>query len=169
MKLLIFILLTSLSLISCKSPQKSVSSSKINQETNISNDILLTEDTQLSELKDQIIKRLINEQLNIGIKQIKYDTDKPMNKETGKHPMIEEIELMINMETEVYEMDSIRQKTDQISTIELKDNSNISTTIKAEAKEKKENGLKKWQRILITVGGITILGLIVFTIIKVIR
>ncbi len=167
MRLLMFILLISSFLVSCKSPQKSVSSSKIDQETSARNDVSLTENIRLSELTDQIIQRLVSERLNVGVKQIKYDTDKPVNKETGRHPVVEEIEIGISKETEVYETDSIRQKIEGISTVELTDQSATNTKIKAEIREEKETGLKNWQKVLAIIGGLAVFGFVVFMIIKI--
>lgn len=168
MKYLI-LLLTFLCLVSCKSPQKIISNSKLSKETNANNDISLNDVTRMSELTDQIIKKLIDERLNIDIKQIKYDTDKPIIEKTGKHPVVEEIEFGFNKETKVYETDSISQKTEYTSNIEFHDNSEQDTKIKIETSEEKETGLKKWQKILISIGGLTIGGLVIFLITKIMK
>ena len=166
MKHLIFIL-ACVCLFSCKSQQKTVSSSKLNQEAKINNDILLTDDTRLKELTDQIIKRLFNERLDIDIQKIKYDTEKPVDPITGKHPVSEVSNININRETNVNETDSIHQETDSVSTTKTKDNSQIAVKTKIDTKEEKEPGLNSLQKKLIAVGVFSIIGFIVFIIIKI--
>lgn len=166
MKQLVFIIL-SLLVLSCKSPQKMVSNSKQNQETQINNDISLTDDKHLKELTDQIIKRLFNERLNIDIQNIKYDTEKPVDSITGKHPVSEETNININRETNVNETDSIHQETDSVSVTKTKDNSQIAVKTKTETKEEKQTGLSGLQKKLIAVGVFSIIGLIIFIIIKI--
>lgn len=144
-----------------------VSNSKQNQETQINNDILLTDDKHLKELTDQIIKRLFNERLNIDIQNIKYDTEKPVDSITGKHPVSEETNININRETNVNETDSIHQETDSVSVTKTKDNSQIAVKTKTETKEEKQIGLSGLQKKLIAVGVFSIIGLIIFIIIKI--
>jgi hypothetical protein len=154
-------------LFSCKSPQKSVSSSKLNQETNISNNISSSDENRVQELTYQIIKRLISERLDVGIKNIKYDTEKPADSITGKHPVSEETEINIRRETDVNETDSIHQETDSFRAVSINDNSQVFVETKTESKESKETRLKSWQKVLMTVGGLVIIGFIVFIIIKI--
>lgn len=166
MKQLVFIIV-SLLVLSCKSPQKIVSSSKQNQETQINNDISLTDDKHLKELTDQIIKKLFNERLNIDIQNIKYDTEKPVDSITGKHPVSEETNINISRETNVNETGSIHQETDSVSVTKTKDNSQIAVKTKTETKEEKQTGLSGLQKKLIAVGVFSIIGFIVFIIIKI--
>jgi len=167
MKNLIFILLACVCVISCKSPQKTVSDSKMNQEIKIDNDISSSNENRLKELTDQIVKRLINEQLNIDIKNVKYDTEKPADSLTGKHPVSEETNIKINRETTVNQTDSIHQEKDSVSVNKTEDNSNITVKTKSEIKEEKQTGLSDLQRKLMAVGVLSIIGIIVFIIIKI--
>lgn len=167
MKQLVFILLSCVCLFSCKSPQKAVSSSILNQETNISNDISSFDENRVQELTDQIVKRIINERLNVDIKNVKYDTEKPVDSITGKHPVSEETEINIHKETNTNETDSIHQERDSISVIETKDYSQITVKTKTEMKESKKVGLSSLQNKLIVVGVFSIIGFVVFIIIKI--
>jgi hypothetical protein len=166
MRHLIFILLTVPLLFSCRA-QKTVSNSKLNQETTIRNDISLTDDTRLKELTDQIFNRLISERLNIGIKYIKYDTEKPIDSITCKHPVSEETNININRETSVNETDSTHQETDSISAVKSKDNSQVDIKTKTELKEETKTGLNTIQKVLMSIGGFAIVGFIIFIIIKI--
>ena len=144
-------------IISCKLTRTAVSCSESSRETNIANDISLTDDAHISELTDQIIKNLFNEHLNIDIRQTKYDTGKSIIGETGMFPVFEEIEININRETKTHKTDSIRRKTDSTLSIELKDNSGINEKIKIETKETR---MKKWRNILTTIGLSVISGIL---------
>lgn len=167
MKQLIFILLACVCLFSCKSPQKAVSSSKLNQETKISNNISSSDENRVQELTDKIIKRLFNERLNIDIKNIKYDTEKLVDSITGEHPVSEETNINIHRETNVNETDSIHQETDSVSVTKIKDNSQITVKKKTETKEEIQTGLIGLQKKLIAVGVFSIIGLIIFITIKI--
>ena len=143
---------------SCKSAQKTVVNSELSRTTKIANDISVMDDAQISELTDQIVKKLLTEQLNIGIKQIKYDTDKPMVGRTGRHPVVEEIEISVSRETEISQTDSIRRKTDGRSTVKLNDYSEINSELKVKTMEIKDIGLKRRKNTLIIIGLSVIIG-----------
>jgi len=152
---------------SCKSPQKTVSASKLDQTTNISNDILSSDEKQSKELTDRMMKLLINEQLNVDIKNVKYDTEKPADSITGKHPVSEITDIKINRKTNVNKSDSTHNETDSVSAIKAKDNSKEIIKTKSETKETKQTGLSALQRNLIAAGIISIIGFIIFIIIKI--
>ena len=166
-EILFFVLLFCMDLSSCKSPQKTASGSKLDQATSISNDISSSDDKQLKERIDRIIKRLIIEELNIDIKSVKYDTGKPVDSITGKYPVSEETNVKVNRQKNVDETDSIHKSTDSVSAVKTNDNSNINVKTKSETKEEKQTGLSKLQKGLIRVGIFSIVGIIIFVIIKI--
>jgi len=166
-EILFFVLLFFMVFSSCKSPQKTVSGSKLNQTTNISNDVSSSDEKQFKERIDQIIKRLIIDELNIEVKNVKYDTEKPVDSTTGKHPVSEEMNVKVNRQTNVNETDSIRKSTDSISALKTNDNSNTTVKTKSETKETKQTGLSALQKNLIAAGIISIIGFIIFIIIKI--
>ncbi len=167
MRQLKFILFASIFLCSCKSPNKTFSGSKLSKEARISNDISLTDEKYLSELTEQVIKKLIEDQLCVSVKQIKYDTNKSIVKETGRHPVIEETEIRINRATKINVMDSIHHMANCVTGMVVKGKSTISTKIKTEEKQEKEIGLKEWQKALMIIGGLVFVGFIVFRFIKI--
>jgi len=166
-EILFFVLLICMVLSSCKSPQKTVSGTKMNQTQNISNDISSSDDRQSKELFDRIMKLLISEQLNIDVRNVKYDTGKPADSTGGKPPVSEETNIKINRETNVNKTDSTHNETDSVSAAKTNDNSNTTVKTKTEAKEEKQTGLSGLQKILITAGVISIVGFIIFIIIKI--
>ncbi|MDR1455600.1 MAG: hypothetical protein LBJ01_08115 [Tannerella sp.] len=166
MKHLIFILVALLPL-SCKTPGKTVSGSKLNRETVIDNDMLLTYDRSVEELTGRIVKRLFDEQLNIDIRNVRYDTEKPVDSITGKHPVSEETGIRINRKTGAGETDSIWRKTDDIFTVKTSDNSRMAVKVQTESKEERKTGLEGWQKALMAAGIIAIIGFVVFITVKI--
>jgi hypothetical protein len=145
MKHLIFILIPAL-LLSCKSPQKTVTELKQQNDVAINNDIAVTDDKHLAELTERILQRIINERLNIDIKQTKYDTDKPADPVTGKHPVKEENDINIKKEKDQKETETNYQEKDSTSSVQTIDKSQLTDRTKAEIKhtdEVKGTGWKK--------------------------
>lgn len=161
MKHLIFIFIPVL-LFSCKSPQKVVSELKQKEDIAINNDITVSDDKRLAKLTDKIIERTIKDWMNIGIKNTKYDTDKPVDPATGKHPVKEENEININKETDVQETENIHQEKDSVSSVQTQDNSQ-----KKAKTEINETGLKWWQKIFIAIGAPCLIGFFIWLFIKI--
>lgn len=166
MKHLIFILISVL-LFSCKSPQKAVSELKQKEDIAINNDITVSDDKHLAELTDKIMQRIIKDRMNIGVKNTKYDTDKPVDPATGKHPVKEENEININKETDVQEMENIHKEKDSVSSVQTQDNSQIKAKTDIKTKASTETGLKWWQKAFIAIGAFCLIGFSVWLFIKI--
>lgn len=166
MKHLIFISMVLL-LGSCKAPQKTVTELKQKEDIAIKNDIVTSDDQHLSELADKIMQRIINERMNIGIKNTKYDTDKPSDPTTGKHPVKEENEINISKETDVKETEANRKEKDSVSSSQTQENSQIKAKTDTEANEETEIGLKWWQKTFIAIGASCLGGFVIWLIIKI--
>ena len=147
---------------SCRSPQKVVSASKQSVETSINNDVTASSESRLKELTDQVAQMFFNEYLNVHIENIKYDTTKPVDSISGKHPVAEETKINVQKETKAAETDSTHRETESVSAAETKDNSQAAVKVSVETKEEKQAGLKGWQKLLIDVGGLAIVGFIIF-------
>jgi len=152
---------------SCRSPQKVVSTSKQSVETGINNDVTVSSESRLKELTDRIAQMFFNEYLNVHIENIRYDTTKPVDSLSGKHPVAEETKINVQKETKAVETDSTHRETESASTMAAKDNSQAAVKVNVETKEEKQTGLKAWQIGLIDVGGLIIVGFIIFIIYKV--
>ncbi|MDR2954398.1 MAG: hypothetical protein LBV43_04890 [Prevotella sp.] len=155
MKHLIFILIPVL-LFSCKSPQKMVSDLKQKEDIAINNDITVSDDKHLFDLTEKIMQRITKDRMNIGIKNTKYDTDKPADPITGKHPVKEENEININKQTDVQETESIHHEKDSVSSVQTQDHSQIKAKTEIKTKEEKESGLKWWQKMFIAIGIVSV-------------
>lgn len=166
MKYIVFILYFFV-LVSCKTRQKIVSNSKVNKETSYVKDITKINETHLSELTDSVINKLLNEQTDIKLKQTKYDTDKPINKETGKYPVKEENHINIHKEAEIKEKGNIHMVKDSFTEIQTMDKSHVNDTIQSKTEEKKEIGWNTWHKalMLLVLGGL--IGVIIYIIIKI--
>ena len=166
MKHLIFILIPVL-LFSCKSPQKAVSELKQKDDIAINNNITVSDDKTMSELADWFMQRIIKDRMNIGIKNTKYDTDKPVDPTTGKHPVKEENEININKETEVKETQNSHQKKENTSSVKTKDKSKTKAETQIQLKEEKETGLKWYQKMFIAIGASCLIGFFIWLFIKI--
>lgn len=166
MKHLIFILISVL-LFSCKSSQKAVSEVKQKEDIALNNDITVSDDKHVAELTDRIMQRIIKDRINIGIKNTKYDTDKPIDTATGKHPVKEENEININEETDGHETENIHQEKDSASSVQTQDNSQIKAKTETKTKEIKETGLKWWQKTSIAIGSSFLIGFSIWLFIKI--
>lgn len=164
MKNILFILFSVL-VFSCKAPQNTIVESNLKEENNIQKDVLTLDAHDLSVLTDQVIRKMLNEKLNININQKKYDTDKPVNPETGLHPLKEENDININKETDVQEDSEHHQVTDSIASSLVKDESVEKNKKNIQVNETKKQGLSKVEKILLGFG-LMVVGVIVFFVSK---
>lgn len=166
MKTKIVLLVITLFLFGCKTPQKTTSNLKTNQETEVKKDVQTTDEQLVAEITNQVISRLTDEKTEINIKTTEYDTDKPIEPSTGKPPVKKESDLKLNNQKKVNEKETIETEKDSVSQTTSSDNSRIKEKTVGNSKEVVETGLKAWQKVLIGVGALTIIGLVVFLIIK---
>lgn len=136
----------------CKVPQSTLNETQTKEDINIQNDIHLLNTHDLSVITDQVMKKLLNEKLNINVNQKKYDTDKPVNPKTGKHPLLEENDINISKETNQEEETNIHQEKDSVGTSEMVDQSKIKAKVDNQTIEKKEDRLSALQKWLIVIG-----------------
>ncbi|NDW17766.1 hypothetical protein D0T53_02405 [Dysgonomonas sp. 216] len=159
------LIIISLMVFSCKAPQSTVVESKLKEENNIQKDVLMLDAHDLSVISDQVMKKLMNEKLNININQKKYDTEKPMNPETGLHPLKEENDININKETDVQEESEHHQVTDSVASSVIKDGSVEKSKKDIQIEETKKPGLSMIEKILLGFG-LMVVGVIVFFVSK---
>jgi len=154
-------------LFSCKTPQKTSSATKQQEQTTVVNRISLNTENGWEEITTQDIKRLINERYDVKIKQIKYDTDKPVDSLTNRHPIKEEIDIMIEASTETTESEQIVQDATGMEKTDFNDDSEMNLEVQNETTEKKQSGLNGLQKTLMILSGCLIVGIVIFIIIKV--
>lgn len=161
----LFLILTCV-LFSCKTPQKTSSVIKQQEQTDISNRISLNTENSWYELTEQELRRLINERYRVKISQVIYDTEKPVDSLTQKHPVKEEIDIVIEMNTEMDETGQISLESIRGEKTELAENTEFKSEVQTEIKESKSVGLNDIQKGLIIIGVCSIVGVIVFVVIK---
>lgn len=145
------LILLSLMFVSCKAPQNTLNETRTKEDINIQNDIHLLNAHDLSVITDQMMKKLLNEKLNVNVNQKKYDTNKPVDPETGKHPLLEENDINISKETNQEEETNIHQVKNSVATSEMANQSKIKAKVDNQTIEKKEDRLKTWQKWLIVI------------------
>lgn len=162
-----YLLLITISLLmfSCKAPKSIIIESELKEETNIQKDVSLTDSTKVSIWTEEILKRLLNEKLNIIINQKKYDTSQPINPDTGLPPLLEENDIDISKETDVQEEAESNQKAESSEGSELKDNSSENIKIDKEVKETEKERISSIQRFLIIIG-LMVVGVGLFFLIR---
>lgn len=151
---------------SCKTQKTSLKTQSETQSIS-QKDIALTKYDSIQELTNRIINRLISEQLNIEIKQIKYDTDKPAITETGKSPIKEERNISVTKKAAVQEKESIQQQKEEVSTESKKDNSLLISKEKTNVKEKTSSSNNT--KIITIITGIVLLIIVILFITRYIK
>ncbi|WP_165025659.1 hypothetical protein [Dysgonomonas sp. ZJ279] len=162
MKQLFYILILFFVFTGCRSFQNSKAELSEKKEIHLDNDITSSDDRYLYENIERAIKQVLSERLNINIKQKKYDTDKPINPETGKPPLLEENEIEISKATDLSINDSTHTNKSELSNklnIDKGKTTIRSDTLKKSMLEKKiDSGVSNWVikivAIIIVIGAI---------------
>lgn len=161
MKNVLIILFSVLLLLSCKAQQNQSIERKAKEDISVQHDLLKLDTHDLSVLTDQIIRKMLNEQLNININQKKYNTDKPVNAETGLHPLEEENDINITKQTEETEETELHQEADSTSTSLTKDQGTEQIENESQDVEKQESKFSKIEKTLLGFG-LMVVGVILF-------
>lgn len=167
MKRAIYILvLLSVILIGCRAPKNTTTDTRVKEQKDIQNNIKLSQDSAVYETIARAIQTAINERLNISLKQTKYDTDKPIDPETGKPPIKEENDINLTKETNAQITENTNGTKARRSSSELVDKSKDKSKSESSEKTKTETGLKWWQKMFVVIGVSSLIGLILFIISK---
>ncbi len=154
-------------LFSCKTPQTVTSVTKQQEQSSVATRISVESESEWREITAQELTRAINENLTVKIRQIKYDTSRPVDSLTNHPPVIEENDIVINKntatdETEITNTDSVANNTTSYN-----DDSETKTEIQAATREKTKTGLNDVQKTLMIVGALTIIVVVIFIIVKI--
>ncbi len=166
MRKIVFIVLAFVLFTACKTPQKTTSKIQQDQETEVKKDIQISDEKLVTEIANQVIDRLTNETTEINLTSTEYDTDKPVNPTTGKPPIKKESDLKISNQKTVDEKVCTEIKKDSVSHATTNDNSILKEKTTVDSKEVIKTGLRTWQKVLMVIGGFSIVVLILFLIIK---
>lgn len=167
MKRFLFLLVLILSLVSCRSPQNVATDKQVKEDKQIEKNIELVDTQELAEIISQAMQKVINEKLNINYKQVKYDTDKPVDPETGKPPVKEETNIDLNKETDTQISDTTNVDRSLNSGTQLKDKSKEKEKTQVKDKTKQSPALKWWHKMLIFVGFVSLSGFAIWLYFKI--
>jgi hypothetical protein len=167
MKRVIFFALMAVVCVSCCSPKRVVSTSSLKGEATIVNDLSFAEETLVAELTDRILLRLMSEHLSVRLKTVRYDTDKPVDPVTGKPPVSEETDVVMNKDSETVESDSVHRALDEWGARVVEDGFSADLRLETESVEDVRTGLGKWQKVLIIAGALSLLAGVVWVVVKV--
>jgi large-conductance mechanosensitive channel len=160
----IFLILSCSVFIGCKTPQKTITETKQSERRNIENDVLLLNESDLSEIVSRAIQTAISEKLNLSLNQKIYDTDKPIDAGTGKPPLKEENNINLSKETDMRINDSIEAAKHVADKSLSADKTKGTSQVNAQAKTEEETKMPGWQKIALGIIAVLILALIAFLI-----
>ena len=106
----------------------------LEEQRDVKKDITLIDDSRLNEAISRIRQATKRELLQISFTRNVYDTEKPVDSISGKHPLLSEDFIFLTLNTNTEEVDSTETKRESGEVLTLtgtvKDNTN--TTIKEE-------------------------------------
>lgn len=167
MKHLLYILILCFVFAGCGSPKTVTTDSRIKEQKNIENDIKVSTDSAMYEAINRAIQTAIAERLNISVKQTKYDTDKPVDSETGKPPIKEENDIKLTKETDTQINENTNETKSSASSFESIDKSKDKTKTDTAEKAKTETGLNWWQKMFVVIGVSSLIGFVIWIISKI--
>ena len=144
----ILMLLVCLAFFSCKAPKDTALQTKQKEDKNIVNDLQLNYDAKLNEAISQALEKAIREKLNIKVNQVKYDTDKPIDPETGKPPIKEETNVDLTKETEEDIKENMESQTSQSEELDIKDKGKQHIKTQNELNEEITTSPSWWQKLI---------------------
>jgi hypothetical protein len=149
--------------------QTSNVSTRQDGRTSAENRLSLAGDGYSRELTEQTLSRLLNSRQRVSIKQVRYDTGRPIDTLTGRPPIVEEIDIVINTDTEIVESDSTVSKSHNRTTVSIDDISIAETDVRTETVSSKKSGLSVIQKTLMYAGIVLIIAVVIIIILKVKR
>ena len=170
MKRTIYLLfLLSVILTGCRTPKTLITDSEFKEQKNIENNISVQESSKIDETIEQAVQKFFDEKVNINVNTTIYDTDKPADPETGRHPVKEETNINFNKETKETIAEIVNTETIETTVIQLEDKSIDKSKVNSSEKTETRTGLATWQKVLIVVGLIAVIGLILFVVLRIKR
>lgn len=142
---------------SCRSSKKENTAEQYSEIARKQNDIENLQKKELYAVIENIIQKVLTEQTNISQKETEYDTDKPVNAETGKPPVKKEKETSFekksNQTTNATEQKKLARQESELTEDNSKSeiDKNYSIANKSETNVQRESDIfLKW------IGGITL-------------
>lgn len=144
MKTAVYIFLFCFILAGCRSTKQEQSQATMDARQDIKTDVTLTSDTRINEAVKNALETMINEHLNIDIRNTRYDTDKPADPVTGLPPVAETKDVKINRRTDKTQTDTGTKEIQTEQSRDYKDNTQASLEnhreTKTQTKKKTDGG-----------------------------
>ena len=156
MRALLFIL-SLLLVTSCKASKESLKVDQVNKIEKV-NDIEKLTENDKEEIANIVLTQLVNENTSVKVVKTTYDTEKPIDPTTKKPPVAEELEVNIDKKIESDTNQSLDSKASDKSKEALKDKSKLKDNSKSKLEDKKSTGLSWYQKLLIWIGSLSVLG-----------
>lgn len=168
MKRAIYILvLLSVILVGCRAPKELTTDTKQKEQKNIENNISLVDTSTLDQVVSQAVQKALNEKLKIKLNRVEYDTDKPIDPETGERPKKSETKIDLEQETNELETDSTTIKTNELARSELVDKSKDKSKFEGSEKTKEKKGFTLLEALGLSVAASLFIGFVIFIISKI--
>lgn len=146
----------------CKTPQKTAVRVQEQAETTAANNITLTAEDHSSGLLEKTARHAASELLDIGVVTVQYDTDKPADTVTGRHPVKSESFFKLRKRRDKTKLDTLRKQRNNNTYTNTTDRSRIQKKARTDNTEKKTVGLNAWQ----AVSAATVASLLIFLFLK---
>ena len=124
---------------SCKTIPLVSTETKYKTEVSESKDILLTREQKLLDHLDRIEKTLFNENVTVAIIKTEYDTEKPVDSDTGKPPVKSQTNTNITKKKQGETITSDKSTKSNENLTNFQDNSTINTKSNQVEKVKQES------------------------------
>lgn len=165
MKKAIYILvLLSVILIGCRAPKELTTDTYQKAQKNIENNISLVDTSTLDHVVSQAVQKAINDKLKLKLNRVEYDTDKPIDPETGERPKKSETKIDLEQETNELETDSTIIKTNESARSELVGKSRDKSKFEGSEKTTKKKGFTFWEALGLSVAASFFIGFVIFLI-----
>ena len=156
--------------VGCQSVKPLVSTeTKTNTEIVESYDILYQREQKILEHLDRLEKTLFNENVTVTAVTVEYDTDKPVNSDTGKPPVKSETKTDITKNKQGETITSNKSTKSDENITSLKDNSTVASKNNLVEKVKQESPKDPYRYRYIfysIVAVIIIIGIVIFFAVK---
>lgn len=149
---------------SCGAPKELAIDTKTKEYKNIEKNIQQLDVSELDQVVSNAVQKALTEKLKIKLKHVEYDTDKPIDPETGERPKKSETDIDLEKETNELETDSTTIKTNSSTRSELVDKTKDKSKFEGSQKVEEKKGFTFWEGLGYSVGIGLFFGLLIFLI-----
>lgn len=160
----IILILSLFCVFGCKPPQKTTTSVQTKEQKDIAKDISLIDDARIYEEIGRAIQTAISDRLNLSINTKIYDTEKPVDPETGKPPLKEETNIDLSKATDTQINDSTHIKRQEENKTKLQDRTKDKSKTEGKEKTEQETQMPGWQKIALGIIAVLFLALLAYLI-----